>query len=433
MRHNYKLICIGTIILIALLSTQCGPPAEEVAPAVALTYVTWTSGGEVWGKAERDLFKQFEAAQPNITITPKSYVNSTRDHLTENPSPDLLFVWPYDETLVLVEEGLLLEVTDLWRELELDKAYPPQYIAMAEREGKKYYVPVSYGWTAIYYNKAIFNQYNLTPPETWAEFLTVSDTLSAKGITPFAIAGASPWMATLWFDYLNLRLNGPEFHARLIKGEERYDDARVKDVLEAWTSLQAKDYFVADAWAWEEGEALGALVKGDDTFRRPREPAAMLLSDSFRFDQVPPKFRAELGFFRFPMIDPSVPVAEVSMSIGYMVSAKAPHPSEAMEFLAYMGSTEAQSRFIQQIRALDAYLPAQAGLDEALLTPTLQQGNTLLQNAEAIGPPYYASIPGQMRGSVSGALNKLLRASTDVDSLLADLEAARQRIYANKP
>jgi ABC-type glycerol-3-phosphate transport system substrate-binding protein len=203
----------------------------------------------------------------------------------------------------------------------------------------------------------------------------------------------------------------------------------VRQVLEIWQSLQTKGYFVTDSWTWGYSEAMRAIIRGDDALIRPREPAAMVLSNASRFDETPSKFRNELNFFPFPIIDPSVPVAEVVPSMGYMISANSSYPSEAMEFLTYVGSVEAQSRFFQQMSSLGTYLPVQNGIRAKLFAPAMQQGMTIVQGADSIGNSFYASIPGLMRGSVSGVILRLLRGSTDIDSLLSDLEAARKRVY----
>lgn len=66
--------------------------------------------------------------------------------------------------------------------------------ALSLHDGKQYYVPLAYGWAAIYYNKAIFAQYNLTPPQTWDEFTLLA---SAEAQTTLAkhLAGSSVTLA----------------------------------------------------------------------------------------------------------------------------------------------------------------------------------------------------------------------------------------------
>ena len=58
----------------------------------------------------------------------------------------------------------------------------------------------------------------LEPPTTWDEFLGVIDAAKEAGKTPITIGTQMPWTAAAWFDYLNMRQNGPEFHISLMDG-----------------------------------------------------------------------------------------------------------------------------------------------------------------------------------------------------------------------
>jgi ABC-type glycerol-3-phosphate transport system substrate-binding protein len=185
---------------------------------------------------------------------------------------------------------------------------------------------------------------------------------------------------------------------------------------------------VAEPERWGYRDGVSAIIQGDDEFIRPLEPAAMLLANSFFFNETLPKFLAELDFFPFPTIDPTLPKAEVVDSVGYIISARAAHPSQAVEFMIYMDSVQVQSQLVQQMKPMDVYLPAQSGVEETLLTPGLKKARALIHNADTIGTGYYASIPGAMRGEVAGALQRFFQGA-DIDKSLADLEAARRRIY----
>jgi len=80
------------------------------------------------------------------------------------------------------------------------------------------------------------------------------------------------------------------------------------------------------------------------------------------------------------------------------------------------------------MKPVDIFVPAQTGVEEALLTPGQKKARDLIHSADTIGTGYYASIPGAMRGEVEGALSRFLQGA-DIDKSLADLEAARRRIY----
>ena len=81
-------------------------------------------------------------------------------------------------------------------------------------------------------------KYGIEPPETWEEFLAACETLKGTACIPITIGTKYRWTAAAWFDYLNMRVNGPEFHINLMLGKESYDDPRVKEV---FTVLDAAD------------------------------------------------------------------------------------------------------------------------------------------------------------------------------------------------
>jgi len=70
--------------------------------------------------------------------------------------------------------------------------------------GKLYCISIDIVETAVYYNKTIFDQLNLKPPETWEEFIHLQQTLLDNGITPMPTAQdlVSDWGQDIIFDML---------------------------------------------------------------------------------------------------------------------------------------------------------------------------------------------------------------------------------------
>ncbi|MCX6045157.1 MAG: ABC transporter substrate-binding protein, partial [Chloroflexi bacterium] len=300
---------------------------------------------------------------------------------------------------------------------------------LSERNGKQYFLPIGYSWNAIYYNKQVFAQYNLQPPQTWDEFMQVCDALLANGVTPLALSGRNSFMASLWIDYLDMRLNGPDFHRQLAAGETDYEDAKVRAVFELWHSLIAKGYFLEDSRNLQSLSSLLAIIRGDNG-QLGNQKAAMTLSGPFFLNELPEKFRSELDFFPFPALDPTLPAGEVVFSLGYMVPANAPHRQEALTFLTYLGSAPAQAILVQNAPN-GLYAPAQAPAKANDLPATMQQGMQLVQNAKVVDTPYFISVNQKLQSAMEEMLRQLLASSTsskpfDLDALLANLEQARQ-------
>ena len=80
----------------------------------------------------------------------------------------------------------------------------------AAPDGKNYCITFDMVETGIYYNKDIFNELGLTPPETWEQLLAAARKIQAAGRTPLAMhLGAwHDWLVDLLFDQLYYDLLG---------------------------------------------------------------------------------------------------------------------------------------------------------------------------------------------------------------------------------
>ena len=70
-------------------------------------------------------------------------------------------------------------------------------------DGMQYGIPFRLDCKLFFYNKAIFDEHNLTVPTTWDEFINVCETLKAAGITPISFGNQEPWSASHYIGTLN--------------------------------------------------------------------------------------------------------------------------------------------------------------------------------------------------------------------------------------
>jgi len=423
LQHVLKLT--ATLCLIALL-VACGSSSEPEPPAepITLNLVTFNQSSN----GEQAVLDQYMADNPHVEIQSQGYSRSPQQYLLTDKPPDIMAMGPSNILLSASQLGLLTDMTDLWAQSGLLESYPAGFKAMSEYDGKQYFLPVGYSWTAIYFNQAIFDQYNLEPPQTWDQLIQLADTLLANGVTPFSIAGQDPVTASLWFDYLNLRLNGAAFHHNLVRGQERYDDSRVQQVFEVWRSLISNGYFVENASSMGELDSLTATIRGDNG-QLGRHKSAMALTTRVGLADLPEKFQDELDFFRFPIMDPTLPQGEVLPSTGYMIPADAPNRIAALDFLTYLSSADAQAKYCQPSNRTAALVPVNSEISADTFTEDLQSGRAIVQSVDYVTQQYFWSSPSPVQSAMVSALrNFFLRAkndSLDMDSLLLTLENAR--------
>ena len=106
-----------------------------------------------------------------------------------------------------------MDVSDLWEwSLRLRNALASTKGAMTI-DGKQWGVPYTYYQWGVYYRKDIFDELGLSEPTTWDEELANCQTLLDKsGVKCYTIGTKFLWTAGGWFDYINSRTNGYDFH-----------------------------------------------------------------------------------------------------------------------------------------------------------------------------------------------------------------------------
>lgn len=404
----------GTVATAALL-------AGLAAPAAAGTLVINTDTSDPAPKAAfQALIDQFQEEYPDITVEwnvfdHEGYKTAIRNFLTAQ-APDIAAWYAGNRMAPFVEAGLFEDVSDVWEEHGLKDSLGSALASMTIDDAQ-WGVPYTYYQWGVYYRKDIFADLGLEVPETWDELLDVSATLKENDITPFTIGTKYLWTTAGWFDYLNLRVNGYEFHMELANGDVPYTDERVVAVFDHWDELVEPGYFVENhaAYAWQE--ALSFMVQGD---------AAMYLMGNFA---VAPLLEAglteeTLGFFPFPTINPDVPRSEDAPTDTLHIPANASNKEDARTFLAYLARPDVQSQLNEMLGQLPVNKNADVPED-----PYLQQGFDLLSNAHALAQFYDRDAPPEMaKAGMEGFQEYMVRPERR-DDILARLEQARQRIY----
>ncbi len=381
------------------------------APKTTLVYNTYQSDPAPRA-ADAEIVKMFMEKNPNIEV-----IQSTVAHEDFKQAPDVMTWFAGNRARFFIDKGQIMDISDVWAKEGWDKSYPKGFMALSTVNGKQYFVPTSYYWWAVYYNKKVFAKYNLTPPTTWDEFLKVCETLKSNGVTPIVSGTKNAWPAAAWFDYLDMRVNGPEFHINLMLGKEKYDDPKVKKAFEYWAQLLDKGYFIENAASYDWQEVLPFMLQ---------EKAGMYLMGQFVMDSVPEENKADFDFFRFPIIDPKVPVGEDAPTDGFFAAANAPHPEAAKAFLAFLGSKEAQTYFAGQLQRL----PTNTDVDLSGFAPATQKGIELLKGADYIAQFYDRDTTPEMAEKGMAAFQAFWNDTKQIDKILTQLEKDRAEIFA---
>ena len=172
----------------------------------------------------------------------EAYKTAIRNFLTAE-APDIVTWFAGNRMKFFVDQGLFADVSDVWADAGLNDAMASSKGA-ATVDGKQYGVPWGYYQWGVYYRKDIFDNLGLNVPKNWEEFKWVCAMLKKNDITPITIGSKYLWTAGGWFDYLNLRINGYQFHMDLTAGKVSYEDSRLDATFDAWRELIDPGYFL---------------------------------------------------------------------------------------------------------------------------------------------------------------------------------------------
>lgn len=351
-------------------------------------------------------------------IAHEDFKQALRAYLTAQPAPDVLTWFAGNRARFFIDRGLIADITDVWESEGWTDSYSEGFQALSRVDDSYYFVPTSYYWWAVYYRPSLFEQAGITEaPATWDDFLATCDALNEAGITPIAIGTKFRWTWAGWFDYLNMRLNGPEFHINLMLLTESYTDERVVAVFDAWRQLFEHNCFIEDAAAYDWQNALDFMVQGD---------AAMYLIGDFVRDSYPDDMEDDLDFFQFPVMNPDMPIGEDAPTDGYFIAANARNPEGARDFLAYLGSAEVQQQAFEQL----GRLPTNNEVDISDAGRFTVQGIEMLRGADYIAQFYDRDTTPPMADAgmdmfMAFAADPM---GADVPALLEALDAERVRL-----
>ncbi|HWG26652.1 ABC transporter substrate-binding protein, partial [Actinospica sp.] len=339
------------------------------------------------------------------TVAATTYQPLLPTYLTSANPPDIYTWYAGSDADHYSARGLLLDVSQVWK--TMSNYQSALKTLSTDASGKQIFVPTDYYWWGVFYRKSQFAKWGLGEPKTWSDFLNVCSTIKAKGVTPIGLGAGTgtAWVASAWFDYLDIRLNGAEYHRELLQGKHSFTDSKVVDVFNAWK--QVLPYFDPNGTAVSWQEASNQLIQGQ---------CGMLLTGTFFADAVPKGSLDDLDFFKFPVIDPSVPDVEEGPTDGLIASSRTHNAPAVLDFMTWMATPTAQNLWTQT--SSGAVIPAnpkaatpntqlvEKGKAQLAAAPQLTQffnrdSTDALQNTANTALINFVQKPGQLSSNLS--------------------------------
>ena len=220
----------------------------------------------------------------------------------------------------------------------------PGVFDLYSNDGKHYQMPYIYNTVNFWYSKEMMKEARAEPPKTWADLLAVCKAVKAIGKHALVVEGDNVDYNTFFFSHLLERLRGPDAMVRLFEDKTgpSWADPAVLAAAKMERELWDADCIAGDARglkypAGQQGIALGETMGELVGSWLPVE-----LKDSTGDDFA-------WGAFNFPSVPGGIgkstdmEVALLSMA----VLKNSPNAKEAVSFMKYLMSEEAQKVLVQ--------------------------------------------------------------------------------------
>ena len=369
------------------------------------------------------MVERFGAMHPDLNIEltvidREAYKTQIRNFLSANP-PDVANWYAANRMKPYVDAGLFEDISDLWAEDELaDLASTKGAMTL---DGKQWGVPYTYYQWGVYYRKDIFEELGLTEPATFDEEIANCQKIIDSGRKCYTIGTKFLWTAGGWFDYLNMRTNGYDYHAALTAGEIPWTDAGVAETFANWRKLIDMGAFIDNHTAYSWQEAMPFMVNGEATAYLMGNFAVSPLRDGGLDD-------SKLDFYQFPAINASVELAEDAPTDTFHIPSGAQNKEAAKAFLKFVVSPENQTLINNGDNLGQLPVNSKSSVDDDKF---LKEGFAMLSSNSPGGVAQFfdRDAPAEMAKVAMEGFQEFMVKPDNLDKIIARLDRAAQRIY----
>lgn len=335
--------------------------------------------------------------------------------------PDDVFSWFSGYRMrFFADQGLAGDISSVWD--TIGKNFSESFKAAATAsDGKQYFVPLSYYPWAVFYRKSVFEDKGYEVPTTLDQMTEISTDMLKEGLAPIAFGDKDGWPAMGTFDILNMRINGYDYHTKLLAGEDSWESDQVKEVFNTWTKLLPYHQKGGLGRDWQE-TAQGLLQKKSGMYL-----LGMFVSQQFQ-DAEGGDALKDLDFFTFPEINPDYGTDSIDAPIdGFMMSAKTQNGGTAKKLLEYLGSADAEKINADADKGLVG--PA-SNMDTSDYTDLQKKAAEVVGKAKNIAQFMDRDTRPDFASTVMiPSIQAFIKNPKDINNILKDVEAQKKAIF----
>jgi multiple sugar transport system substrate-binding protein len=270
------------------------------------------------------------------TVDHNTFQNDITSYLQGTPND--LFTWFAGYRMqFFAQQNLLSQIDDVWEKIGPNFNEATKNLSKG-LDGHYYFVPLyNYPWV-VWYNKSTFQQKGYAIPTTWADFMTLTKQMQKDKLIPLAFADKDLWPALGMFDIFDLRINGYDYHIKLMKHEVPWTDKGVTAVFDQWAELMPYLQSGANGRIWQDAATTLENKQAGMMFQGSNQVAA-----NYAAKNLP-----DLDFFPFPEVNAAYGQDYMDAPAdGFCLSRSSKNAAAAKSVLEYIGTGPAEAGFLQ--------------------------------------------------------------------------------------
>jgi HAE1 family hydrophobic/amphiphilic exporter-1 len=347
---------------------SAGMPVPGIAaapPGRLEIFSWWTTGGEEAGlNAVLDVYRQQNPGVQIINATVAGGGGSNaravlKSRMQGGDPPDTFQVhMGHELTDTWVVANKMQPLDDIYTQMGFDTAFPLDVLEIVSYDGHPYSIPLNvHRANVLWYNKQIFAENGLQPPDTFDDFFRIADILQAKGITPLAFANREGFEGVQTFETTALGVLGPDGYEGLWTGETAWTDPRLTQTLETYRRMLRYVNSDYSGRTWDQADDL--VISGK---------AAMLIMGDWADGDYTAKRFVDFGWTATPGTGGTYDA--LSDTFGLPRGAK--DVEQAKNWLRLIGTSEVQDAFNPLKGSVPANINAGNGNYDTYLRSAIQ-------------------------------------------------------------
>jgi raffinose/stachyose/melibiose transport system substrate-binding protein len=252
-RRNFLGLTAGAAAAAGLAACgSSGPSSKTGSSGGGGSASYWSLSGEPGQPIRQAAIDRFNKANPTTKITPTFFANDDykakiKTAIGAGQAPTMIWGWGGGGLKSYVDASLVVDLTDWFTQNAAVKSkLLPATFGAATVSGKIYAMPIeTVQPIVLFYNKKIFDQVGVQPPQSYQDILNLIPKFNAKKIAPFSLAGQSRWTNMMWLEFMLDRNAGSDVFNNVFAGKAgSWSDPAVLDMLTKIQDLVKANAFI---------------------------------------------------------------------------------------------------------------------------------------------------------------------------------------------